>query len=141
MPGACPSGKRARHSQRQIGLEVAQYVLHAQRIYLQRASKCLAGRCAIALAQSAQTDIAEDASTGARPARQQAIAADRIAAALISLKVVMVVSLPVIDPSARYARASDRKTRVCLLIFLSTRNREAAFKLLSLRNYPRCHRY
>jgi hypothetical protein len=42
----------------------------------------------------------------------------------------MVDSLRVIDPSARYARASDTRTRFRFLIFLSARNREVAFKVL-----------
>src|SRR5205807_6914496 len=33
-----------------------------------------------------------------------------------------------VDPCAHHARASDRKTRICFMIFPSTRNREVAFK-------------
>src|SRR5579863_781422 len=71
MPRARPPRKRTRHPDRQIGFEVAQDVLHAQRIYLQRAPKGVARRRPVTVAQRSQTDIAEDAPAGPRARGQQ----------------------------------------------------------------------
>src|SRR6266404_2229702 len=63
------------------------------------------------------------------------IAVDRIAAKLRSVKLVIAESLHVVGAVHHHARVSDRKTRICFMIFPSTRDREVAFKLsVSLRN-------